>query len=418
MIADTGRRPKILLFTTINWASTAQLGLALARQGFQVATMAPFDHGVRKVRAIAQHFASLSYAASDSYVARTIMRWEPDFVVPCDDRAVACLHDVHAQAARSTGDAWLAIRTTIERSLGDPSAFAIAQKKSKFLAFAQAQGLRVPPTIVVSDRSQLERALTQISGPYVLKVDGTSSGLGVRIVETPTEAREAYRQLLDLCGWSRATLRALKTLSLRPLFRHWYEPTAAVTIQPYIEGTPANRATLCWEGEVLAGLSVEALRTDGATGPATVVRVVDHPEMAEAARRIVKSLGLSGFIGLDFIVEAATGRAVLLEMNARPTQICHFSLDDASDMTGTLLARLTGTAKRPVEPAAGSGVIALFPGESWRDPQSAFLQSCYHDVPLDEPQLVSAYSRPPVAPNPLAWVSQLCSRVADAFPLL
>jgi hypothetical protein len=105
-------------------------------------------------------------------------------------------------------------------------------------------------------------------------------------------------------------------------------------------------------------------------------------------------------------------------MNARPTQICHFSLDAGSDMTGALFARLTGTAPKGVEKTPAGGAIALFPGESWRDPESAFLHSCYHDVPWDEPQVISAYSRPPLPPNPLAWAGQLCSRVADAFPLL
>jgi hypothetical protein len=283
MILDTGRRPKILLFTTINWASTAQLGLTLARRGFEVATIAPFDHGVRKVQTISLHFQSLSYAASEAFVARAIARWEPDLVVPCDDVAVLSLHEVHASAARRKDAASRAVRTTIERSLGDPAHFPLARTKSAFTLFAQAQGIRIPPTIVIAQPGELDAKLAELSFPLVLKVDGTSSGLGVRIVETAAEARAAYYELIAMCGWGRAVLRAFKTLSTRPVLRSRRERTPAVTLQPYVAGTPANRAVVCWEGEVLAGLSVEALRTNGATGPATVVRVIDQPEITEAA---------------------------------------------------------------------------------------------------------------------------------------
>ena len=95
----------------------------------------------------------------------------------------------------------------------------------------------------------------------------------------------------------------------------------------FIPGVPANRAVLCWHGEVLAGLSVEAVKTAHATGPATVVRILDNAEMAEATGHVVRCLGLSGFVGFDFILERTSGRAFLIEMNPRPTPICHFSLD-------------------------------------------------------------------------------------------
>src|SRR5208283_1453997 len=127
------------------------------------------------------------------------------------------------------------------------------------------------------------------------------------------------------------TLRyTLKTLSLRPLGYRRNDGSPVISLQHYVRGVPANRATVCWQGEVLAGLSVEAVETNTETGFATVVRVVDLPEMADSARVLARTLGLSGFIGFDFIIEAATGRAVLLEMNPRPTQTCHLSFDDQS----------------------------------------------------------------------------------------
>jgi hypothetical protein len=45
-----------------------------------------------------------------------------------------------------------------------------------------------------------------------------------------------------------------------------------VTIQQYLEGRPASRAVLCWQGAVIGGLSVEAAEVSREAGPATVVK--------------------------------------------------------------------------------------------------------------------------------------------------
>ena len=58
-----------------------------------------------------------------------------------------------------------------------------------------------------------------------------------------------------------------------------------VSIQPYIAGRQANIAVACWEGSVLAQVCVEVLSSNGETGPATVVRVISHPGMSQAAEK-------------------------------------------------------------------------------------------------------------------------------------
>jgi hypothetical protein len=73
-----------------------------------------------------------------------------------------------------------------------------------------------------------------------------------------------------------------------------------------------------------------------ARGPATVVRVIDHPAMAEAARRMVRRLGLSGFSGFDFII-AETGEPVLLELNPRLTPTSHLLVEDGHRRERTLV---------------------------------------------------------------------------------
>lgn len=56
------------------------------------------------------------------------------------------------------------------------------------------------------------------------------------------------------------------------------------------------------------------------------VRLIDHSEMAQAACKLAQRLELSGFHGLDFVLEADSGAAYLIELNPRCTQLGHLSI--------------------------------------------------------------------------------------------
>jgi hypothetical protein len=54
---------------------------------------------------------------------------------------------------------------------------------------------------------------------------------------------------------------------------------------------------------------------------------------------------------------------------------------------------LTGKEIQPVPKVTENETIALFPQEWARDPKSEFLQSAYHDVPWEEPELIRSCVR-------------------------
>jgi hypothetical protein len=83
----------------------------------------------------------------------------------------------------------------------------------------------------------------------------------------------------------------------------WNRSPQEITVQSFVQGRPANCAVTCWEGKVLAGIAVEVVASVAEVGPATVVRAVDGPEMIAAAERIARRLNLSGFFGLDFMID-------------------------------------------------------------------------------------------------------------------
>ena len=131
--------------------------------------------------------------------------------------------------------------------------------------------------------------------------------------------------------------------------------------------------------------------------------------MSRAAEKLVRRLGLSGFVGLDFMIDRQNGKPLLIELNARPTQICHMALDERSDMIGGLATALGVIPPTRRMPTVGAATIALFPQECWRDPHSAYLRSAYHDVPWSVPKFTAAYSLPP-ASDRRRWLKGMMAR--------
>ena len=153
-------------------------------------------------------------------------------------------------------------------------------------------------------------------------------------------------------------------------------------------GRPANAAIACFEGTQLGAVQAEVIESDGPTGPSTVLRVIDNPDMSYAVKSIVSNLELSGLCGLDFILDD-DGRAHLLELNPRATPTSHLVAADGTDLLTAL--RTAFGYERPAERTASysNGMVALFPQELRRDPSSPNLRLAHHDVPTYAPDLVA-----------------------------
>ena len=356
MLPDQENSPRVLVATTVHWVSTTRFALALAHSGCAVAVIAPPDHELNGKREIAARYVFDPAAGGMAEaLARAIAAWSPGMVIPCDDPAAEALHALHSDALRHAGPQSWRLIALIENSLGPVSSFSFARRKSDFIALAEAEGITVPETARVRDLGELRDRLKGMSWPVVLKVEGSWGGLGVRVVGSRDEAERAFSEFVTLPSWPETATRAIRRRGIAPLrerlrnrmLRDQLDGRAPlISLQRYIDGRPANRALVCWQGEVLAGISVEALETCNDTGPATIARVIDHREMARVAAHLVARLRLSGFYGFDFMLEEGTGRTFLLEMNARPTQTSHLALGNGAGQIGALYAKLAGTLLR------------------------------------------------------------------------
>lgn len=368
--------------------------MRLTKTGWDVAAVYPHrGHPLTKTRAIQERF---QYSAMDPLgsLARAIESAKPDIIIPCDDRAVGHLYELHASAAKA-GSSKAKIAALIERSLGAPASYPVVTSRYDLLQCAREEGIRTPDTTQVTEAADLVRGQRGIGLPCVLKADGSWGGHGVRIAYDRQQADEFFGHLGD----SLATTRFLKRLLVNrdPFwYQTWRQKTKPTVIaQAYVAGRPANCAVFCWDGEVLGGLAVDVIVAQGVTGSATIVRAVEAPEMIDAARRIARRLNLSGFFGLDFMIEESSGELYLIEMNPRCTPLSHLSLGPGRDLIAAVTAQVTGEPLHESPPVTQNDIIAYFP-QAWRwNPSSEYLKTSYCDVPWEEPELVQELLKMP-----------------------
>lgn len=406
-----GKPGKVLVVAVLHWPFTSRLCLEMAHRGLAVHVLAPAHHALHRLDGVTTSRLGRSRRRALSDIVDTIMHEQPGLVIPGDDPACACLLAVEALCAQSRDPARRRIGNLIEQSLGPATGRALGLLKSRFVDIARREGIRIPHSQPVPDLATLRRCLAGQALPAVLKLDASHGGQGVRVID---DHEAAERALADLKWW--AGSRRLLGQAANRLGRTGQaddtEAFSALTLQAFVPGVPANRAVFCWQGEVQAGISVEAVQTLPANGPASVVKLIDSPEMRTAAEHMVRRLALSGFVGFDFIRTGEGDVSYLLEMNARPTPICHWAPGPSQDLIGALKEVLCGNRGEPVAPqptVGAEGTIALFPQELWRDPTSPHLRTAVHDRPDHLSALVATYGRP--LPEDPLWLSEVRTRM-------
>jgi hypothetical protein len=164
--------------------------------------------------------------------------------------------------------------------LGDCRSFAISRSKSRLISAAQELKILCPPTNVVNSYQDIDRQLGRIVYPVLIKLDDSWGGLGVRLAHNQRELLRATLELSFPHNWH-WSLKRLAAQVIQHLPNRWRLPLPQnINIQSYVLGRPANRAVVCWNGRILAGISVEALETRSQFGPTTLAKILDHEPKA------------------------------------------------------------------------------------------------------------------------------------------
>jgi hypothetical protein len=377
--------PRVLLTDTQRWPSPARLAIGLTKAGCHVSAVCPTrGHPLLYTSVVQEKFPYSSLRPVESLIA-AIEATNPEIIIPCDDRGVEHLHELFLRA-----DTKLA--ALIERSLGSPESYGAVSSRYELLRIAKAEGLLVPDMILVKGPDDLKSWQQEHALPWVLKADGTFGGLGVKIAQSREQAERFFSELSRPQRTMRVARRLIVNRDPFWLRPWWKRSRASVIVQSHIQGRPANCAVACWNGRVLAGISVEVVGWDGTTGPASVVRVIDNPAMMFAAEQIAQRLKLSGFFGLDFMIEDGSRDTYLIEMNPRCTPLSHLQLGEGRDLVSALWAQLSGERCPKIPAVTHKDLIAYFP-QAW-ETQGELFDSSFQDVPRDEPDLVRELLHP------------------------
>ena len=378
--------PPILLLVAGNWwPPAARLAAAFIEHGCVVAALCPPGHPLRYVHGIHQ-IRTLNALMSRRSLEKALQQLRPDLVIPCDDRSVAQLHELHGLHPR--------LRPLIERSLGEPHGFEVVESRGKLLHVARELGIRIARTHEVTSEAHTAECYARGTPTALLKVDGSSGGEGVQIVRSGPEATAAFRRMKSGNRMALALKRLIINRDPLALWSWSRRRHIDMTLQEFIPGVPANIMVACWQGEVLAELSVQVFCSQGATGASLVVQVIENPQLSSAAALLARHLRMSGFFGLDFILEQGTGAAYLIEMNPRCTQLGHLQLPQG-DLAGALYAAFIRRERPRTKTPILEDKIAFFPQALLWGARLALLGRIHHDVPWEQGQLVKALIQEP-----------------------
>ncbi|HEX4152292.1 MAG TPA: ATP-grasp domain-containing protein [Steroidobacteraceae bacterium] len=385
------------------WPLSARLAISLMRHGCRVSALCPQRHPLTHIRGL-ERIERYRGTRSLPCLSRALRDLRPEMVIPCDDGVVAQLHALHAQDPT--------LRPLIERSLGDARSFAITASRYRLLETAGELGIPVPETRRVVSDTDLVSWHEQVAPEAALKIDGECGGNGVRICGSLAESLKAFRELSVPLPRAAAWKRLIVNRDPLALWAQRHRGPLDVTVQRVIRGRPANAMLACREGEILSLVSVAVLATDGPTGAATVVRRIDNPSMERAAVQLAARLHLTGFCGLDFMIETDSETAFLIEMNPRCTQLGHLRFGGAPSLAGAFAASLGGELYDAGDPVP-LDTIGLYPQalNALKEPSRAACGS-YLDVPWDEPQLIAELKKDSWPER--RWLSRLYHTVKPA----
>lgn len=390
--------PAPLLYVALDsWFSSARLPKYLSQTGFRLIGICAPASPLMQVR----HFEHrIVIAAEDLRTAleSATKRFQPALIISADEAAIQRIQALGRQARDFPATISADLSQLLMRSLSKPAQLDNLMSKRRINEIAGALGIPVPRQAAITSAAEAEAFASIVGYPIVLKKEKTHGGMGVLLCRNAAEVvTNVFR--LRASGQVRRGIAKLgigtaaQVAPLRSALAAW--PGSLLIAQEYIWGCLAFRTIVANDGRELAGFANVAERVSPPPfGSSSVVRSVDSPNMARATAMLTEELGLSGFAGIDFILERGSGRAVLLELNPRVTPTSHLGPRFGADLCAALRAELAGGRvgeNQSSLSATVEGLVALFPAELMRDVSSAYLSSAYHDTPGDEPELIAAW---------------------------
>ena len=372
--------PSILILTTQPWLQVTRLALRLIEYGARLSAICPDGSHLPHAPGIARRFRYRLTNPLGS-VRHAVKASGADYLLPADDLAVWFLHEL--------AETDPALRPLIERSLGSAASQPVLRSRFELLSLAHRLGVSVPTTELIHDNADLDRWCAAHPEGFVIKKDGTWGGRGVELVQGREAAYEAHARLEKPAAWGERTAQWLRSGDGSAFAHLGCLGAPEITAQTLVRGVPANSMYACHEGRILGEVQARVAASKGQTGPSLVVQLINDPRITRAGVDLARALKLSGFFGLDFILDAHTGKPYLLEMNPRSTQLGHIAVAGQPDLAGLLWAQWSGTpAPAAADPHLSPAVWFYPDAETWTH-QTASFPGCRPDVQPSERALIT-----------------------------
>ena len=166
------------------------------------------------------------------------------------------------------------------------------QGKADFVRLLDELSLPIPDTCFARSESDL---MSQARFPCYVKLAHSTASLGVQLVRTREELREAIHQFKTIGLWSEG---------------------AEVLIQHPAPGRQSEVNALFQDGRLVAAAGAEILETGIGGGPSRRVSVW-RPAVVEHARRLGAYLNWHGPLSLEYFYDSTTGQPQYIEANPR-----------------------------------------------------------------------------------------------------
>jgi hypothetical protein len=377
---EPARTRRVLLASTATrWLGTARMPRSFARAGFEVGLLTPPDSLAERSRYVSRIAYLPATAIPLEWLAaliRMVDAFAPQFLVPCDEMAVRLLFSLALETPPGLSVATHAqLRALIEDSLGDPRFYAASIDKTMLPAAAEALGIRVPASAVVSHADEALAQANVFGYPVLLKRRFGFAGEGVAVVDSACDVRAAAERLF------------------RPDPLDLGARTPQLLVQQFVRGPYHSQALVARRGVTLASFAWErAVATTPIKGQTALLRFIDSPATRASAQALCRAFGMSGFFNVQFVIDSERGDAHLLEINRRIVTHMHVGERVGVDLARAFQRALdegTVAALAP-DPGTAGTTLVVFPREWVRDPRSRLLIEHPVDVPWDDPGVIRA----------------------------
>lgn len=215
-------------------------------------------------------------------------------------------------------------------------AYARASDKEHVLAVAPAAGIDVPHQMTLEEAAMAAVFVCPWPSGCVIKparsvviIDGRTEKVGVRYAASPSDVRAVLAS---------------------------YPPQAyPLLIQERCPGQGVGVFLLRAEGRTLMAAGHRRIREKPPSGGVSTCResVIPEPTLLEACERLLDRLAYEGPAMIEFKHDPATGRAVLMEINARLWGSVQLSVDAGVNFPLALVQWAMGWPVPPQQPRAG-----------------------------------------------------------------